>query len=524
MGIKAEAMKRELIRAAMFLASALCLHHDAGAQARIDTSFRLDTTLHQYLLPNKTIRFSIVAGMSLSKVGKITLLEVFSIVDASGNALDNYITVTRYNSNGCFDRMLNDSGYVPVTNGNSLLFQGRGDTLYAGGGVGQIAVTRLKPNLETDSSFGIQGAGTSAMSTYSGPNNFCMDAKGRILAAFEGYFKFGIARFQNNGLPDSSFGYRGINYTLAGDFCGGAEDIAALPDGKILICGEGYTAQGGHDFALARYHENGSLDSSFGTNGLIFTDMGDSYDVPKSMAIQPDGRILVAGQSGYDLLAIARFMPDGSLDTSFNHTGKLRIDNNGLPLRGKKIILMKDGRILVGCAAYLTSSGKDQNMAVARILPDGRPDTAFAPGGVFTVDFGRDDWFGHIALQNDGGILIGGSSVDQSTPDGGQYRAFARIVVDGEDTVPPAVPPGQGFEVFPNPASGTVYIRRTETGIAGTAAIELLGINWQVVQRKEMERSEWMTSMDTKGLASGAYVLRIVTQDGNEQRVKLILK
>ncbi|MBS1629769.1 MAG: hypothetical protein JST27_06880, partial [Bacteroidetes bacterium] len=112
-------------------------------------------------------------------------------------------------------------------------------------------------------------------------------------------------------------------------------------------------------------------------------------------------------------------------------TGKLRIDNNGLPLRGKKIILMQDGRILVGCASYLTSSGKDQNMAVARILPNGRPDTFFAPGGVFTVDFGRDDWYEDFALQSNGGILIGGSSVDESTPDGGQYLAFARIVVDG---------------------------------------------------------------------------------------------
>ncbi|MBS1630182.1 MAG: hypothetical protein JST27_09010, partial [Bacteroidetes bacterium] len=266
--------------------------------------------------------------MSLLHDGRIITLEALGVFDRTGQLKDGFWAYSRYMPDGKLDKTLNDSGYVRMISAGGILFQGNGDTLYSGGGVGQIAVTRLKPNLETDSAFGIYGTGTSAMSTYSGPNNFCMDAKGRILAAFEGYFKFGVARFQNNGLPDSSFGYRGITYTLAGNFCGGAEDITALPDGKILICGEGYTAQGGHDFALARYQEDGSLDSSFGTDGLIFTDMGDSYDVPKSMAIQPDGRILVAGQSGYDLLAIARYMPDGSLDTSFNHTGKLRIDNN----------------------------------------------------------------------------------------------------------------------------------------------------------------------------------------------------
>lgn len=83
----------------------------------------------------------------------------------------------------------------------------------------------------------------------------------------------------------------------------------------------------------------------------------------------------------------------------------------------------------------------------------------------------------------------------------------------------------QGFEVFPNPASTIVYIRRnTTTGTPVGASIELININGQVVQYKELKHSEWMTSMDTIGLPPGIYVIRIVMPDGNEQRVKLILK
>ncbi|MBS1630180.1 MAG: hypothetical protein JST27_09000, partial [Bacteroidetes bacterium] len=319
-------MKRRIIHIAILLACVLCLgNNTAGAQARIDTSFRLDTNMHQYLMPYKKLSFGGIGGISQTIRGQIILWEGIDITDNTGQNVGGYGIYSRYNTDGSFDRDLNDTGYVQVTHATGILFQDRDDTLYTGGGKRQVAITRLKPNLEADSSFGINGTG-SVYACY-GPNNFCLDVKGRILAAFEGCNELGVARFLNNGLPDSSFGGDGVVLTKVGMYSGGAQDIAALPDGKILVCGSGYTA-GNYDFVLARYQEDGSLDSSFGADGLLFTDMGDSYDVPKSMAIQPDGRILVAGQSGYDLLAIARNMPAGSLDTSFNHTGKLRIDNN----------------------------------------------------------------------------------------------------------------------------------------------------------------------------------------------------
>ncbi|MBS1629768.1 MAG: T9SS type A sorting domain-containing protein [Bacteroidetes bacterium] len=95
--------------------------------------------------------------------------------------------------------------------------------------------------------------------------------------------------------------------------------------------------------------------------------------------------------------------------------------------------------------------------------------------------------------------------------------------MEGDSGVVPGGP-GSGFEVFPNPSSGILYIRRAKAGAAVEAAIELLGINGQVVQRKEMGGGEWMTSMDTKGLAPGAYVVRIEAQDGQVSNHKILLQ
>ncbi len=82
----------------------------------------------------------------------------------------------------------------------------------------------------------------------------------------------------------------------------------------------------------------------------------------------------------------------------------------------------------------------------------------------------------------------------------------------------------QDFEVFPNPTSRVVYIRRAESGTRSDAAIELLGINGQVVQKTTLSAGVWITSMDLKGLPSGIYIIRIEAFDGNARRYKLILK
>ena len=194
------------------------------------------------------------------------------------------------------------------------------------------------------------------------------------------------------------------------------------PDGKIVVAGVSFGVYG--NFALARYLIDGSLDTSFGTNGLVTTDFGaDSSDYGYSVALQPDGRIVVAGNSSSNF-ALARYQPDGSLDTSFGTNG-LVTTGFGASSDGYSVALQPDGKIVVAGYNY----GSSSNFALARYQPDGKLDTNFGTKGLVTTDFGADtsDYGYSVALQPDGKILVAGSS--------GEYPndnfALARYQPDG---------------------------------------------------------------------------------------------
>src|SRR5262249_29179472 len=134
------------------------------------------------------------------------------------------------------------------------------------------------------------------------------------------------------GLPpgslDTTFGGTGKVTT---DFAGGSDYAAALvlqPDGKLVAAGQAQANPQNTDsnFGLARYNTNGSLDTTFGGTGKITTDFSSQYDQGAALVLQPDGKIAVAGSAevgNNSALAVARYNADGSLDTTFGGTGKV---------------------------------------------------------------------------------------------------------------------------------------------------------------------------------------------------------
>jgi uncharacterized delta-60 repeat protein len=192
--------------------------------------------------------------------------------------------------------------------------------------------------------------------------------------------------------------------------------IIVQTDGQILVAGYSY---GDHyDFALARYHPDGTLDATFSGNGKINTDFG-SYDYSYGVAIQTDGKILMAGYTwngSNDDFALARYNPDGSLDTTFSGDGKLTTDFGGYDW-GRSLAVQADGKILVvGTAQILDAWNVGNNdFALARYNPDGSLDTTFSGDGKVTTGF-VDGWSDNedsgrsIAVQADGKILVAGSS------------------------------------------------------------------------------------------------------------------
>jgi uncharacterized delta-60 repeat protein len=131
-----------------------------------------------------------------------------------------------------------------------------------------------------------------------------------------------VFRSGPTGAPDSTFDGDGY-VTMAIGTGASAQGVALQADGKIVIAGSGSA-----DFAVVRYNSDGSLDTTFGTDGIATTDLG-NQEVGKSIAVQPDGRIVIAGQiwDGHtNDFAIIRYNTDGSLDTTFGTDGKVVLD------------------------------------------------------------------------------------------------------------------------------------------------------------------------------------------------------
>ena len=217
---------------------------------------------------------------------------------------------------------------------------------------------------------------------------------------------------------DSSFGSSGKVTT---DFFGGSDDafhVIILPNNDILAVGSANKLGTGSDFALALYRNNGGLDFSFGSSGKVTTDFFNDNDFAEAVAIQPDGKIVVAGaafSSATDFdFALARYNSNGSLDTSFGSGGKITIDFGGTQDQALGIALQPNGKIiLVGSRLDISTSNRD--WALARYNSNGSLDTSFGSGGKVTTDFGGNDEARDVALQGNGKIVISGNGTSFGT-------------------------------------------------------------------------------------------------------------
>ncbi|MFK7782231.1 hypothetical protein, partial [Psychroserpens sp.] len=221
-----------------------------------------------------------------------------------------------------------------------------------------------------------------------------------------------ILRYNANGGLDTSFGNNGViiaAYTTSYDTL---NDVKIQDDGKIVVGGfEGL------DFVLARYTANGQLDTTFGTNGVVFTDffqniVGSTQDRINALAIQSDGKILAAGyahRTGNYHYAIARYNTDGSLDSSFGVGGKV-VTNN---LSGYKeiydIAITSDDKFYVVGETAPFGSASYNNQTIVKFNSDGTIDTSFAINGVRYFDLNNNSKFEAIQIQDDGKLVIVGN-------------------------------------------------------------------------------------------------------------------
>ena len=258
---------------------------------------------------------------------------------------------------------------------------------------------------DLDAAFGTGGIVITDFGDSEWVNDLALLPDGKIVAVGNTSLDFALARYNSDGSLDSSFGTNGKVTT---DFFGYedvSEAVAIQADGKLVVAGTAYHADRS-DFALARYDSNGSLDSSFGTNGKVTINFDGDYNHGFDLVLQPDGKIVVSGIDSDDF-AVLRFNSNGTLDTSFSGDGKVTTDFGGRMDRAFAIALQTDGKIVAAGQAY--SSASDADFALARYNSDGSPDTGFGTNGMVVTDLGAaNDIIEELTLQPDGKIVVVG--------------------------------------------------------------------------------------------------------------------
>ena len=271
---------------------------------------------------------------------------------------------------------------------------------------------------------------------------------------------FGFATAQNPGDLDQTFGNNGILEVSPSASFNQARNFMVMPDGKIMVAGAARVGDN-NDMFLARLNPDGSYDTSFGDGGVIiyrpanfyahYPDdidmMGDKIivagymfepgTVPFLMCLNQDGSLntdfagggfsaidngfamvprhmVVKDEmiywSGYrnDIACVARFYPDGNIDSSFGENGfAITPLNDYLACNGEELVVLDNGKIIV--AGWHNNYGSNYNSAVYCLNPDGSLDTSFADNGILRLNLSQShDFFVSICQQNDGKLIAGG--------------------------------------------------------------------------------------------------------------------
>jgi len=319
--------------------------------------------------------------------------------------------------------------------GTSLAVQSDGKIVVAGysfnGSNDDVALVRYHADGTLDDSFGTGGRVTTDIGgSDDGAYSVAVQSDGKIVVT--GYVSgsnldIGLVRYHADGSLDHDFGIGGKVITDLGGFIDVGHSVAVRSDGKIVVAGDSFTGDDS-DFVLLCYHEDGTLDDSFGTGGIVTTDFSSSQDRGRSVAIQSDGKILVAGISGtYPAsdMALVRYDADGTLDDSFGTGGKVITDFGGSDDASQSVVVQSDGKILVGGYSLIVSYA----FALVRYDEDGTLDSDFGTGGKVITPFGGDYDLGQsVAVQGDGKILVAGYSSLRMNDEG---FALARYTASG---------------------------------------------------------------------------------------------
>lgn len=372
-----------------------------------------------------TVTVSAAANAAHSLPTPITLT-----ASASGvPSVSKTVTVTVRGPAGSLDTTFGTAG-VNVTDfdgkddyATATAVQNDGRVLLAGyapgaTGEGQVfALTRLTHDGATDPTF----AGGKVKVNFGAGNDqayaLAVQNDGRIIAAgfaeVNGTRDFAAVRLNADGTLDSSFGSGGKVTVPVGTGLDAAYAVAVQPDGKIVLGGQSNTGgPSGVDFALVRLNPNGTLDGSFGSGGKVTTTLagGSTTDSIYALGIEGGKITAVGGETDFML---ARFNADGSLDSTFSGDGKISGLFSSTVGRARALAFAT----IAGQTRLVVVGNANNNTALARLNLDGSLDFSFAASGKVTRAVHATGWdeAAAVAVQADGKLMLGGWAQDDTT-------------------------------------------------------------------------------------------------------------
>jgi len=321
--------------------------------------------------------------------------------------------------------------------GHAVSVDAQGRYLVAGEGGGALAVMRLLPSGELDTSFG-NGLGIVTVRHDDVYGSEAWDvtqlADGRIAVAGRAYWAvspsswgdIAVAVLNPDGSRDTGFGGGdGVTYLNLDDQNDVARSIDVDAQGRIVVGGS-TAVFGGSNAVLARLLPDGSPDPAFGTNGIAVQRLGGSYENAYGIDLQADGRILAAGSWQADFMRpwLGRFLPDGTLDASFGQAGLVLPPDPGA---WQDVATGPKGSVFVGGSEGL-------QLVVARYTSSGRVDRAYGGGdGKTLVTLGPSGPYPSaygLAVFGDGSVLAVGAATRTSYSEGVMVRLNPRGLLD----------------------------------------------------------------------------------------------
>ncbi|WP_310993366.1 T9SS type A sorting domain-containing protein [Aequorivita marina] len=446
-----------------------------------------------------------------------TIVQADGKIVVAGNAgtpADFRMAIARYNTDGSLDSSFGNGGNLHFNVGAVKSFimdlaQQPDGKIVIGGRTwdnesGNFALVRLNEDGSFDDTFGTNGIAHIITSEADVSEKISLLDDGKIIVAGYRDNNFAVAKFNADGSVDSTFGINGWYTFIFENAESFATDIAIQNDDKVVISGFAHNTDNRFQITAARLTADGNPDSSFGTNGKVIFNVGDWNDFGESIAIQSDGKILIAGhkwianaQQRHDFF-VAKLNTNGSLDTSYgdNGVGTARLVD-GANYTSEMVLQADEKPVLVGS----TVLNGEYNSALVRFDTDGFPDFSFGDEGMTSIDVnGREDYGEAIALQADEKIIVAGYSYTASGSD--SEFVVTRFLNDGmvgtEDFQ------NLEFNLYPNPATDQLTLELNDA--TSTYQIDVFDVLGKRVISTEIQK---VGTINVSALAPGTYVLKL---------------